>query len=379
MRAFPGRILAAVAFVSTALAGPASVQDSQKLFQQAVEAQQKGDDATAIHDYRELLKNYPGAAEIHANLGVVLAHDSQFEQAIHEYETALKLSPGNEGIELNLALAYFKQGHWKEASTGLDRLHAARPDDMRTGLLLADADLHMNDPKRALTVLKPLEDAHPDSIDLERLMTDALLRTGQSKEALKRLHALAAATSDAGLYTLAAKTALQTNQFEVVNRDADAALAINPKAPGAWTLKGEALQYLLDNEGSLAALKRAVAQDPNDFDAELAFGSLQSVVRDLPGAEQHLKKALELRPDSPVAHYEYGKVENETGHPSEALADFLKATGSDPNWLPPHVSLAALYAKLHKPDDARREREIVDKLRVQEQKAQVDMASKPAR
>lgn len=355
-----------------------AASNPQQLFQAAVAAQQRGDDAAAIRDYRELIKSYPKTPELHANLGAVLAHDGQWPQAIDEYRTALTLSPGNQAVQLNLALAYFKQQNWKAAAAELDKLHGAQPGDFRTGLLLADADLHLNDPKAAIAVLKPLEDAQPDSIDLERLMTDALLRTGERKEALKRLHGLAAATHDAVLYTLAARTAMETNQFELVKKDADAALAIDPTTPGAWTLEGEALVYLLDNQHAHDALEKAVAQNPKDFDAQLALGSLDSTLRDMTGAEEHLKLALALRPDSAVAHYEYAKLENEDGRLDAALADFTKATVSDPNWLPPHVSLAALYAKLHRGEDARRERDTVDKLRSVEQKAEFQMATQPA-
>lgn len=367
-----------IATTLAALAGAQTDTNPQQLFQAAVQAQQKGDDTTAIRDYRQLLRSYPKTVELHANLGAVLAHSGDYPHAITEYREALQLAPSDKTIQLNLALAYFKQQDWKDAAAELNHLHSEQPDDMRSALLLADSDLHLNDPKAAIAVLKPIEDVHPDSIDLERLMTDALLRTGQSREALKRLHALAAATNDASLYTLAAKTALDTNQFELVKKDADAALAIDPNAPGAWTLEGKALVYLLDNDHAMVALQRAIEQNPNDFEAQLAMGGLRSTLRDLPGATEHLKKALELNPSSPVAHYEYGKVENEDGHPEAALTDFLKATQSDPNWLPPHVSLAALYAKLHRIDEARKERELVDKLRAVEQKDEVQRVSQPA-
>jgi hypothetical protein len=41
---------------------------------------------------------------------------------------------------------------------------------------------------------------------------------------------------------------------------------------------------------------------------------------------------------------------------------------SDPNWLDPHIDLAALYYKVHRPQDGQRERDIVKKLQALQQK-----------
>lgn len=364
--------------VCATLAGAQTAVSPQQLFQNAISAQQRGDDPVAIANYRELLKAYPNSLEVHANLGAVLAHAGQYPAAVDEYKLALKLAPTNTAVQLNLALAFYKKGDWKEAAAELERLHAAQPQDTRTSLLLADTKLHLGQANDALAILKPLEESQSGNLDIERLLANALLQAGHRKEALRQLHALAEATKDPGVCTLAAKTAMELNEFEVVKKDADAALALDPNTPGAWTLKGQAMTYLLDNAGALAALQRAVQQNARDFDAQLSLGALLSTMRDLPNAAIHLKQALQLNPSSAVAHYEFGKVENSSGQADAALADFQKATATDPNWMPPHVSLAALYAKLHRPDDARRERELVDKLRIEEQKKEVQTATEKA-
>ena len=49
----------------------------------------------------------------------------------------------------------------------------------------------------------------------------------------------------------------------------------------------------------------------------------------------------------------------------EALESLEKA---DPNWLDPHIELAAIYYKLHRPDDGQRERDIVQQLEAKQQK-----------
>ena len=46
----------------------------------------------------------------------------------------------------------------------------------------------------------------------------------------------------------------------------------------------------------------------------------------------------------------------------KAAGDFEKVIKANPDWLLPHVELAALYFKLKRPQDGQREREIVDRL-----------------
>lgn len=53
---------------------------------------------------------------------------------------------------------------------------------------------------------------------------------------------------------------------------------------------------------------------------------------------------------------------------TSAAQDFEKLTKDDPEWLEPHVELATLYYKLHRPVDGARERQIVDKLNAEQQK-----------
>src|ERR1022692_4590490 len=68
-------------------AGAACAQSSspEQLFRDAVAAQQHGDDALAVRKYQELLKRYPDAVEVRANLGAALAKLERYDEAIEQY------------------------------------------------------------------------------------------------------------------------------------------------------------------------------------------------------------------------------------------------------------------------------------------------------
>ncbi len=342
-------------------------QNPQELFHAALAAQRRGDDAAAIRNYQTLLKLRPDVMEVHANLGAVFAHAGRYGDAIKEYDEALRLKPENEAIELDLALAYYKQNDCEKASPLLAKLNGSHAEDVRPAVLLADCEVRSHQARRAVEILQKPLTANPDNVDLERAMSSALLAGGDLGEAFKLLQQLAQTSNDARDYLRAGQLALQLNQFERAKTDAQAAERLNPHLAGVETLKGQALSYVLDEDGAQSALELGLKDNPDDFDAHVTLAAILSSKRDLPNAMSHLKKALELRPKSTLVRYELGKTEQASGDLPAAVSDFEQVEHEDPNFLPSHVALTALYARLHKPEDAQRERKIVDDLNAKEQ------------
>jgi lipopolysaccharide biosynthesis regulator YciM len=75
---------------------------------------------------------------------------------------------------------------------------------------------------------------------------------------------------------------------------------------------------------------------------------------------------LQIEPSATLARYELGRIERSQGHIEAAVREFEKVVQADPNWLRPHIELAALYYRLNRPEDGRKERAIVEKLSSQE-------------
>ncbi|MGH9437097.1 MAG: tetratricopeptide repeat protein, partial [Terriglobia bacterium] len=107
---------------------------------------------------------------------------------------------------------------------------------------------------------------------------------------------------------------------------------------------------------------------PDDFQANLYLGAILYKRRDLPAARTCLEKAAALKPKSTRARYELALVKRADGDLKAAVAELQSVTRQDPNWLDPHVELAALYYKLHRPADGLRQRQIVQKLMAERQK-----------
>jgi Flp pilus assembly protein TadD len=340
-----------VALLIAACAAFAQSSGPEQLFRDAVAAQQHGDDALAVRKYQELLKSYPDAIEVRANLGAALAKLGRYDEAIVEYRAVLA-----------------KKGALREAVEQLIVLNGAQPDDTRIATLLADCYTRLGQDRQAIAVLTPVEAAHPDDLAVAWLLGSALIREGHNRDGLERVDRVAREGNRPEAYLLAGQTALKMSDFERARDDADAALRLDPRLPGAETLRGTVLSYFGDTQGAIAALRKAVEADPNDFEAQVALGAVLHTERDLDGARQHLQRALQLKPDSNLARYKWAQLERTQGHMEAAAKDFEKVVHDDPNWAQPHVELAALYFRLNRQQDGERERATFDRLTAEQQK-----------
>jgi Flp pilus assembly protein TadD len=354
------------------LAFPACVALAQtpnpdRLFQAALDAQQRGDFGTAIHDYRELLKLRPKTVAARVNLGAALAHEGQYDAAIAEYRAALPGLSDKNDVLLNLALAYYKKGDWKNARGELEPLHRAEPKDARIAILLGDTYLRLKEAFAAVSLLAPLDAENSQNMDLQYVLGSALIQTGQRRDGVARVEKAAEAGNSADAYMLAGATLLQINELEQARRDLEAALRLNPKLPGIYTLTGTARDKTGDVADAEAAFREALRLNPNDFEANLYLGAILYKRRELEEARIYLDKALQLNAGSSMARYEVAMLKSTSGDCAAAVHELEGLVRDDPKWLEPHVELAALYYRLHRPADGAKERKIVDQLNAEQQ------------
>ena len=332
------------------------------LLNHAMAAQQNGDTNRAIEDYRQALALEPSLLEARANLGAALAAASRFEEAIEEDRRVLAASPSNTGVRMNLALAFYKKGDMRSAHTELLKIHQARPMDIAAAILLGYTDLKLNRPEEAAEMLAPLEKTHASNSDLEYVYAYALILSNRQDAGLPKMEAVAEATRSAEAWTIAGSARLQRQEFKQAAADLDASLKLDPAFPGANTLSGQAHDALGETEAAELAFQKALQQNAMDPMANLYLGALRLKQHDLQNARPLLELALQLQPALPQARLQMAKLNSMEGRYDEAATALEALEKDDPNWLDPHVELAAVYYRLHRPEDGQREREQVRSL-----------------
>lgn len=343
-----------------------SGQDAS-LLTSAVRAQQGGDFATAIRDYKKILKIHPEAAEVRANLGAALTHEHQFDDAIAQYRLALASLPDNDAIHLNLGLAYFKEGDFQDAQSEFQRDRKTQPRNVRLAILLGDCELRLGHAVDATVMLAPMESENAKNTDFEYVLGTALIQAGKRRDGVTRIERVAHATNSADAYLLAGSTLISLNEFKGARVDLEESLRLNPQLPGVLTLVGMARDLDGDPTNAEPILREVLQRDPNDFDANLYLGAILYKRRDMENAKIYLDRATTLKPSNPTAGYEMAMWYSSSGQYAKAAKLLEALVKSNPDWLQPHIELANVYYRLHRPEDGAKERTIVAKLSARQQ------------
>src|SRR5215472_631881 len=353
-----------LAFCLALFAAPAWAQqaDPDQLLKAAISEQQRGDYAACIHHYRKFLELDPEDVEAKVNLGAALVHVGQFDEGIAMYRSALPSLSDKNPVLLNLGLAYYKKGDFARAQEQFEAVHKAEPRDPRIATLLGDTDVKLKKPEQAIAALEPLDAANSDNMDFQYVYGTALIDAGRRRDGVPRIEKVAKAKDAADAYLLAGAIRLEMQDSDLARKDLEAALRLNPKLPNIYTLVGTARDKTGDAKNAEPMFREALKINPDDFDANLYLGTILYKRRDLDEAKPLLERAVKLRPADTVARYEWAMLKSTSGDYEGAAHDLEGVIKDDPNWLDPHVELASLYYKLHRPQDGAREREVVERL-----------------
>ncbi len=343
--------------------------DFDELLRAASAAQQRGDMKTAVDDFRGALAIRPGSLDAFTGLGVALAGEGELDSAIAVDTQALKSFPNNPVLLTNLGMAYYRKGDLAHARPQFEAAHRENPSDVNAGVLLGYTCIKLGREAEAADILAPLEAGHESNLDLEYVLAFAMIQTGRAAEGMPRMEKVAKAKSSPDAWFIAAAAHLQSGEFHEALEDANQTLQLAPAFPGAHSIAGQAEFALGDPDKAVAHYKAALQADPMDFTANLYLGTIRFDERDLESARPLLTLALALQPNAPLARLQMARLNQMTGNDQEALKALEDLVKSDPDWLAPHIELAALYYKLHRPQDGQRERDVVSRIEAGQQSA----------
>lgn len=127
------------------------------------------------------------------------------------------------------------------------------------------------------------------------------------------------------------------------------------------TIANQTLAAQLDVEDgkpdkALPAFRQVLETQPNAYLAQYGMGAALAQQQQYSQATGYLRKAIALQPDSAWAHYEMGLSLMKTGDYKTAALHLEIASGRLPAWAAVHATLADVYARLGRGDEASRER-----------------------
>lgn len=299
-----------------------------------------------------------------------MAELGRFEEAIPEYRTALRQSPRFTQARLNLAIAYYKMGQISDASSQLARVHTEDPRNHQALLLLSDCYLRMGQNQQVIRLLTPEEDKSPDDLAIAYMLGTALLKNKQRAEGATVIDRILRNGDSAESHLLLGMTKFEAMEYPAAIADLTKAAEINPKLPDVYSYLGQAQMASGDMNAARQDFEKELANNPNDFESNVRLAVLLKQDGNYARAHELLDRALLVRPKDPGALYQVGATYLAAGDMDRARGVLESLVKQAPNFLEAHVSLAQVYYRLRRKEDGDREREIVSKLKAQQDAAQ---------
>lgn len=155
-----------------------------RLFDSALELEQKGRHAEAAAEWRRALALDPSNAKARTNLGIALWSGGARDAAIAEFEQAVQLNPNYAEAHNNLGVALVQMERYAEAIAHFRTVLEGNPESAQVLNNLAVALVQTGKAEEAIPIFRKLLQANPRLATAHASLGDALLRRGRAAEAL---------------------------------------------------------------------------------------------------------------------------------------------------------------------------------------------------
>jgi tetratricopeptide (TPR) repeat protein len=349
-------LLAAIALASGAGFPPNAAADepaADAALARALALHRSGDVLGAIDAYLAILEHSPERADVRSNLGAAYAR--------------LGRNGADPSIRFNLGIALMKAARFPEATAELEQVLAQQPQNKNAMLLLAESQLQQGQSAKVVELLAPHEAAYGDDRAFAFLLGSALVREDDLKRGQVLLDRALSQGDSAETRLLMGAAHLRADDPQAARDELRRAAELNPALPGVYSLLGQALQRMSDGAGAEAAYRKALEQDPNDFDANLQLGTIRKDEGRFEEALAYLTRAARLRGDDLGVLYALGSLHLSRGDYTKACEALEPLVARAPEFQQGHALLAMTYARLGRPQDAERERTLSQKLTAERQ------------
>lgn len=322
--------------------------------------------ALAIPEFAAIVVADPKNLDAQANLGVLLYFQQQFSQAEPHLRAALDLQPDLANIQALLGMCDHQMGNDTQAR---GELEAALPKlqeikvRVQAGLQLIEIYTASRELAKASPVIESLRQLEPT--DPRVLFAAYRVYTDLAGEAMLDL-SLAAPTSGQMHQAMAHELERQRNEKGAIS-NYQQAIAADPHLPGIHYELAEVLHA--SSEVALHAeaeeqYQLALEANPRDVSSITRLGDIASGHGDAKRAEALYRKALAIQPGEADASIGLAKIMVDQSQLAPALPLLLGVIATDPTNQLAHFRLSALYRRMNRPEDAKREIDIFEKYKV---------------
>jgi len=338
----------------TAIAAQGRVTNLEQQAQQYLHEQKPG---LAIPLLREIISLDPGNLNAHANLGVLLYFQGNYQEAIPAMRKALQIQPDLWKIEALLGIAEKRTGDPAAAQRDLEDAfpHLNEKNFQKeAGIELIELQSSSRQFAKALLVVDRIEELSPQ--DPHILFVAYEISSQMMAQSMLSLLLVAPNSAEMNMI-VARELGSQGEREKAIAKYRDA-IRLNPMLPGVHFELAEQLRGASDpklNAQAEAEYKAATQANPYDEKAWCRLGESMAARGDFANAQDAYKKALALQPADAVAETDLAIALISTHHQKQAIPLLEGAIKEDPSNIAAHYRLNVLYRSAGRTADAQHE------------------------
>jgi tetratricopeptide (TPR) repeat protein len=321
---------------------------------------------------RNQLLEAPRDARRNIHLGKILHAYKLQSPAIRCYQRARHLQPGDYETAYLLGIALAQSGDDAGATANLRAAVSLNPDYAPARLRLGEVLFKSGELAEAQTLFEHLLDGEPDSAWAYHWLAQVLSATGDAEGAIDNNrravelyadfgpahYALALAYRNRGDTGQAAAHMARYRQHPKqtpphVDPLLESLAALDISAT-AHVRRAKRLERTGQTGEALAALKQAIAVEPQSIEAHSQLIRLYHRLKDADGVERHYRAVTAIEPNAVMANLEYGTLLAEQGRFADAAAAFEKVLTANPGHSTAHALLGQAAQELQQQAKAER-------------------------
>jgi protein O-GlcNAc transferase len=251
----------------------------------------------------------------------------RMEEARAVAEAVLAAEPTHAPALNLVGVLHRQRGDFVRARAALERATVLDPNKETAWINLGNVHLDMEAAELAVEAYARALVALPERTDTSRLLGNALARAGRDAEAIEHLDKAVAAAGDAtAALRDRARAHFGAGRVDRALADLDLALESLPGNTDLLLIKAQMLRLSGHGKEAAAQLKELLTAAPDNADLHLALGDALLSEERRERANEHYRRAVELRPDDDHAsgklcwsllNSRYG---NEATHIADAVA-----------------------------------------------------------
>ncbi len=280
----------------------------------------QGKAVEAIPHLRAAVDRQPGMAKIQGLLGLAEEHTGDSAQGRKDLEAAFPLIEEQKfkiQVGLELVTLYTQSGDLEEASVVVAQLRKAAPDNPEA--LYAAYRTYADLSGEAMIALSL---AAPDSAQMHQMLAHEESRQGNTDGAVAQFRrAIAADAHLPGIHFELAEL-LHTSQDAAVKKEAEqeyrAALKENPQDAKAILRLAEIDAQKGDIQQTYKGYMKAVELQPADAEAKLGLAKTLIEMNQVDQAQKLLEETVQLEPTNATAHYRLSALYRKLGRAEDS-------------------------------------------------------------